>query len=100
MRLDRLITVNLVQPVRRAWFKVQGSRFKVRSFAPSLNSKWAVPILMYHSISDDPEDDVSPYYKVNTSTAVFRQHMRFLADQGYRTIGLDVLVSMLIAGLQ
>ena len=55
---------------------------------------------MYHSISDDPEDDVSPYYKVNTSPAVWRQHMRFLADQGYRTIRLDVLVSMLTAGLQ
>ncbi len=47
---------------------------------------------MYHSISDDPEPGVSPYYKLNTSPAVFRQQMQFLADHGCRTISLDELV--------
>jgi peptidoglycan/xylan/chitin deacetylase (PgdA/CDA1 family) len=105
MRLDRLITLNLVQPVRRAWLKVQGSRFKIRSFAPSINSqlstinsKWAVPILMYHSISDDPEPGVSPYYQTHTSSAVFRRQMQFLADNGYRTLALSELVEFFKTG--
>jgi peptidoglycan/xylan/chitin deacetylase (PgdA/CDA1 family) len=109
VRLDRFITLNLVQPLRRL-FNVQSSKFKVQdSGAPSQHSSTPalqhstlltpIPILMYHSISDDPEHDVSPYYKVSTSPAVFRQHMQFLAAQGYRTIRLDELVSMLTIGL-
>jgi peptidoglycan/xylan/chitin deacetylase (PgdA/CDA1 family) len=95
MRLDRLITLNLVQPFRRAWFKVQSSAPAINSQLSTRNSKWRVPILMYHGISHEPEHDVSPYYKVNASPAVFRQHMQFLADQGYRTISLDELVTVL-----
>jgi peptidoglycan/xylan/chitin deacetylase (PgdA/CDA1 family) len=100
MRLDRLIILNLVQPFRRAWFKVQSSAPAINSQLSTLNSKWPVPILMYHSISDDPEPSVSPYYQVNTRPAVFRQQMQFLAAQGYSTISLDQLVSMLTTGLQ
>jgi peptidoglycan/xylan/chitin deacetylase (PgdA/CDA1 family) len=55
---------------------------------------------MYHSISDEPEPGVPAYYQTNTSPAVFRRHMQFLADHGYRTISLDELVSMLTIGLQ
>jgi peptidoglycan/xylan/chitin deacetylase (PgdA/CDA1 family) len=98
MRLDRLITLNLVQPFRRAWFKVQSSAPSLNPQPSTLNSKWRVPILMYHSISDDPEPGVSPYYQVNTRPAVFRQHIQFLADHGYRTINLDQLISWLTTG--
>ncbi|HXP63568.1 MAG TPA: polysaccharide deacetylase family protein, partial [Dongiaceae bacterium] len=56
-----------------------------------------MPILMYHSISDDPEPGVAPYYRVNTSPSVFRQHIQFLADHSYRTIGLDDLLKLLRA---
>ena len=52
---------------------------------------------MYHSISDDPEPGVAPYYRVNTSPSVFRQHIQFLADHGYHTIGLDELLKLLRA---
>jgi hypothetical protein len=34
MRLDRFITLNLVQPFRRVRFKIQGSRFKVLARPP------------------------------------------------------------------
>jgi peptidoglycan/xylan/chitin deacetylase (PgdA/CDA1 family) len=54
---------------------------------------------MYHSISDDPEPGVAPYYRVNTSPSVFRQQMRFLADHGYRTISLDQMVELLSPSL-
>src|ERR1035437_2570439 len=83
MRLDRLITLNLMQPLRRIRITHHASRIT------------PLPILMYHSISDDPEPGVPPYYKTNTSPAVFRQHMQFLADQGYHTISLDELVEKL-----
>jgi peptidoglycan/xylan/chitin deacetylase (PgdA/CDA1 family) len=95
MRLDRSITLGLVHPVRRMLFSVQGSRFKVQGSGP-----FPVPILMYHSISDEHEPGVPAYYQTNTSPAVFRQHMQFLADQGYKAVSLDQLVSMLTIGLQ
>jgi peptidoglycan/xylan/chitin deacetylase (PgdA/CDA1 family) len=102
MRLDRFITLNLVHPFRRALgsFRSLNSQNPVlhsrtAKDGSTLNSKWAVPILMYHSISNDPEPGVSPYYKVNTSPAVFRQHIQFLADQGYTTITMAQLVEIL-----
>lgn len=42
---------------------------------------------MYHSISDEKESS-HPYYHVNTSPAVFAEHMRLLHDQQYRIINL------------
>ena len=47
-----------------------------------------IPILMYHSISDDPEAGVSPYYRLATSPRRFRDQMRWLRDGGYRVIDL------------
>ena len=51
-----------------------------------------VPILMYHSISDDPIRSRHPYYETRTSVCRFAQHMTWLRERGYRTIGLDELV--------
>jgi peptidoglycan/xylan/chitin deacetylase (PgdA/CDA1 family) len=44
---------------------------------------------MYHSISDDPEPGVRPYYKVCTSPRRFAEHMQWLADSGYRGVTLS-----------
>ena len=93
MRPDRFITLNLVHPWRRVFRALNPQ-------SSTLNPKWSVPILMYHSVSDDPEPGVSPYYRVNTSPSVFRQHMQFLAGHGYQTISLNQLVSMLTIGQQ
>jgi peptidoglycan/xylan/chitin deacetylase (PgdA/CDA1 family) len=54
-----------------------------------VSSKHALPILMYHSISNDAEPDNSPYYKTSTSPARFAQHMRWLNDEGLRSVGLE-----------
>ena len=43
-------------------------------------SRRALPVLMYHSISDDPETGVAPYYKTATSRAVFEAQIRCLSD--------------------
>lgn len=52
---------------------------------------------MYHNICDDPESGVPAYYRTNTSPAVFRQHMQFLADNGYKTISIHQLVTKLLS---
>jgi peptidoglycan/xylan/chitin deacetylase (PgdA/CDA1 family) len=43
---------------------------------------------MYHSISDDPEPGVHPYYRLCTSPRCFTEQMRWLADNGYRGVTL------------
>ena len=88
MRLDRFITLNLMQPLRRMRITHHVSRIT------------SLPILMYHSISGEPEPGVPAYYQTNTSPAVFRQHMEFLACQSYKTVSLDQLVTRLTMGLQ
>jgi peptidoglycan/xylan/chitin deacetylase (PgdA/CDA1 family) len=57
-----------------------------------------IPILMYHSISDDPEPGVSPYYRVATSPVRFREQMRWLRDSGYAVIDLAEAVARLSTG--
>lgn len=47
-----------------------------------------VPILMYHSISDNLFGMAHPYYHINTLPEVFSEQMRWLRHEGYRTITL------------
>lgn len=47
-----------------------------------------IPFLMYHSISDDTEQEVHPYFKVNTSPETFNEHMKFLNENNYTVISL------------
>jgi peptidoglycan/xylan/chitin deacetylase (PgdA/CDA1 family) len=72
-RFDRLLTVQVVDRLPRF----------LRSKRPAL------PILMYHSICDDPEPGRSPYYKTNTSPAAFANQMHLLAKLGYRGLDLE-----------
>jgi peptidoglycan/xylan/chitin deacetylase (PgdA/CDA1 family) len=89
MRLDRFISVNLVHPVRHAVSQLGPSA------QPSPRSGGAIPVLMYHSISDEPEPGVSPYYRTTTSPVVFRRQIEYLAEQGYRTMDLDAVVALI-----
>lgn len=76
-RLDRLTTLYLGLPIMR----ILGSNDRAR-----------VPILMYHSISDNLFGKSHPYYHINTSPEVFSLQMRCLRQAGYRTIDLCTLV--------
>lgn len=58
----------------------------------------SVPILMYHSISDQDETGVSPYYRTCTSPRMFAEQMRFISERGYRTISLPEARRRLQAG--
>ncbi len=74
MRLDRLLTLGLFQPLQRLGLRNRGAR---------------LPILMYHSISDGAELSVAPYYQVRTSPARFAEHMQWLAELGCRAVTLS-----------
>ena len=72
-RFDRLLTLYLSHPL-------------ARSFGPQPGSR--VPILMYHSISDNLFGMSHPYYHINTLPEMFSRQMRWLRNAGYRAIGL------------
>jgi hypothetical protein len=44
-----------------------------------LDSGGAIPVLMYHSVSNGDERGVRPYYRLSTSPARFREQIRLLA---------------------
>jgi peptidoglycan/xylan/chitin deacetylase (PgdA/CDA1 family) len=81
-RFDRFATLYLVNPIRR----------RVSRNNPS------IPILMYHSISDEDETKVRAYYRTTTSPFVFTQHMQYLRDLGYSTINVPDAVRLLQNG--
>jgi peptidoglycan/xylan/chitin deacetylase (PgdA/CDA1 family) len=54
-----------------------------------------VPILMYHSISDDPETGVSPYYRLATPPDLFKKHLQILQQEGFRVVPIQEAVTSL-----
>ncbi len=72
LRLDRLASLHLFS-------RVAGDRRR----------QTGVPVLMYHGIREEPSTARHPYYDINTSPAVFEQHIRFLAENGYQASTLD-----------
>ena len=58
----------------------------------------AVPILMYHGISDEPEPGITPYYRTNTAPRIFRRQMAWLSDNGFRAVDLAEAVDSAGAG--
>jgi peptidoglycan/xylan/chitin deacetylase (PgdA/CDA1 family) len=85
VRLDRSITLKLVQPFSRVLGLHQPARDQ------------ALPVLMFHSVSDDPESGVRPYYRICTSLQRFGEQMRWLKENDYCGVtlsqGLDWLNS-------
>lgn len=73
MRFDRLVTLGLVRPWRSGH-----SRPERR-----------LPILMYHRIAPVHETGVAPYYRVCTSPDRFAAQMQWLADAGWRSVGVS-----------
>jgi len=73
IRSDRVATLYLFHPLLR--------------LMPAGGVK--VPILMYHSISENNNRDTSPYYQTTTAPGVFAEQMRFLHENNYRVINLD-----------
>lgn len=97
MRLDRFITLNLIRPFRRSHLRMgRGDAGRIPEEAPGTSQSLQfthLPVLMYHSISDDPEQAVNPYYRVCVSPARFREQMQWLRDNGYHGMTLSAALT-------
>lgn len=81
-RTDRVISLWFVHPIRRMLTRDKQPR---------------VPILMYHSISEE-NNDGQPYYNVNCSPTKFSEQMKFLRELGYRSIRPSQAAQILSTG--
>jgi peptidoglycan/xylan/chitin deacetylase (PgdA/CDA1 family) len=77
-RLDRVASVYVAHPLA----KLTGWTWR-----------YCAPILNYHSVSDNLFGKVHPYYQINTSVSTFGRQLKWLRNQGYRTIGLPDLLN-------
>jgi peptidoglycan/xylan/chitin deacetylase (PgdA/CDA1 family) len=77
-RIDRLATVYVCHPIAKltGW-----------------SAKYCVPVLTYHSISENLFGKVHPYHHINTPVSIFSLQMRWLRQAGYRTISLSELMN-------
>lgn len=78
-RLDRLATLYLVSPFLRMTTRREAS----------------VPILMYHSITDENESNAHAYYRTKTSPVMFAAQMKHLHQNGYTTCSLAQAIQQL-----
>lgn len=76
LRFDRAVSVGLVHPMLQLFRRGRQTR---------------LPILMYHGITKD-SGTRHPYFETNTSPELFALHMKFLHENGYRSISLDEAV--------
>jgi peptidoglycan/xylan/chitin deacetylase (PgdA/CDA1 family) len=82
VRLDRAATLYLARPLS--------------SFASAQHRK--IPILMYHSVADEDESAVRPYYRLAVRPAQFLEQMTWLHEHRYRTVSLASAMARLQAG--
>jgi peptidoglycan/xylan/chitin deacetylase (PgdA/CDA1 family) len=81
-RLDRLLTMYCVSPLRKIGL--------VRSAG--------IPVLMYHSLSEPENSGRHPYFETAIAPKVFAEQMRFLFHQGYKTISPNEVVQYVRSG--
>jgi len=79
-RLDRLAALYFVRPARRIFGRPNRLR---------------IPILMYHSVSDDKCKSARPYFALQTTTQVFEGHVRYLHENGYTSLSTADVVGLL-----
>lgn len=82
LRLDRLASLYLCHPLARVM---------------SGGSRARLPILMYHGIQGGTSAR-HPYYETNTSPKAFASQMKYLGENGYKTLDLDGAVRSLELG--
>jgi len=70
-RLDRWLSLGVAAPL---------ARLRAR--------RHAIPILMYHSIADDVDDTVHPYFRTVTTPASFARQVGWLQRGGYEAVSL------------
>jgi peptidoglycan/xylan/chitin deacetylase (PgdA/CDA1 family) len=81
-RFDRIATLYLAQPLQKVTNRVERG----------------IPILMYHSIADEDESQVHPYFRTATHPKIFSEQMDNLADAGYAVLSVNEAVGRLRSG--
>lgn len=81
--MDRFVALRVAGPLYRSGI---------------LRSAPGIPVLMYHSVSDEQEAGVSPYLKLCTPAAIFSQHMRLLQGSGYKAVDMAEAARRLQSG--
>jgi peptidoglycan/xylan/chitin deacetylase (PgdA/CDA1 family) len=82
LRLDRLATLYLALPLTRH----------------TSEEGLCLPILMYHSVSDEDESRSHAYFRTCTSPDLFAEQMACLSSKGYSPCGLAQALDNLRAG--
>lgn len=72
-RLDRFLTLYFFYPLITIIRRTEVHR---------------LPILMYHSVSADKENNIHAYYDINTAPIIFEQQMKFLHENNYTAISM------------
>jgi len=80
LRIDRLLTIGIGKKLGKLTTNYSDLR---------------IPILMYHSISNEVEKVRHPYFKTSTSPRVFAEHMKFLQENHYVVISLAEAVDII-----
>ena len=80
LRIDRLLTIGIGKKLGKLTMNYADLR---------------IPILMYHSISNDVENVRHPYFKTSTSPRVFAEHMKYLHESNYAVISLPEAVDII-----
>lgn len=80
VRLDRLLTLLVATPWRG---------IVTRESFP------AIPILMYHSVAEELDNKVHPYFRTVTSTRTFARQVEWLQSWGFSAITLSEALDLL-----
>jgi peptidoglycan/xylan/chitin deacetylase (PgdA/CDA1 family) len=54
-----------------------------------------IPVLMYHSVADEVDADVHPYFRTVTTPRIFARHMRLLRCEGFEAVTLSEAAALL-----
>ncbi len=83
--IDRFLTLRVIHPLQQlaVWNGANRRR---------------LPVLMYHSISDEPEAGVLGYYRLCTSPRRFAEQMLWLREHGFHGVTLSEGLSWLEQG--
>src|ERR1700720_4632246 len=82
-RIDRLASLYVCHPLSKlmVW-----------------RSQQCVPVLLYHSISENLFGQFDRYHQINTAAPVFAMQMRWLRQAGYRTIDVPEMMEAFETG--
>lgn len=80
VRIDRFLTLHFFGPLIRTGL---------------ITGCAGIPILMYHSISDEIEPGMHPYFQISTSRDTFAAHMSLLYEEGYSVLTIPEAMALM-----